>query len=89
MISEAFLTTVQVNFKCQLGRPRCPHMQTNIILNGPLRMFWDEMSDFNILFYTGVQLINNVVSVSGVQQSDSVVHVMYNYSFSDYFLILG
>ena len=40
-------------------------MQTNIILNGPLRMFWDEMSDFNILFYTGVQLINNVVSVSG------------------------
>ena len=64
-------------------------MQMNIILNGPLRMFWDEMSDFNILFYTGVQLINNVVSVSGVQQSDSVVHVMYNYSFSNYFLILG
>ena len=50
-------------------------MQMNIILNGPLRMFWDEMSDFNILFYTGVQLINNVVSVSGVQQSDSVLHV--------------
>ena len=30
---------------------------------------------FNVLFYIGVQLINNVVIVSGVQQSDSVIHV--------------
>ena len=29
---------------------------------------------FNILFYIGVQLVNNVVLVSGVQQSDSVIH---------------
>ena len=27
------------------------------------------------LFYIGVQLINNVVLVSGVQQSDSVIHI--------------
>ena len=56
-------------------------MQTNIILNGPLRMFWDEMSDFNILFYTGVQLINSVVWVSGVQQSDSVMYYMHLFFF--------
>ena len=30
---------------------------------------------FNFLFYIGVQLINNVVLVSGVQQSDSVIHI--------------
>ena len=30
---------------------------------------------FNFLFYIGVQLINNVVLVSGLQQSDSVTHV--------------
>ena len=29
----------------------------------------------NFLFYIGVQLINNVVLVSGVQQSDSVIHI--------------
>ena len=28
---------------------------------------------FNVLFYTGVWLINNVVLVSGVQQSNSVM----------------
>ena len=28
----------------------------------------------NILFYIGVQLINNFVLVSGVQLSDSVIH---------------
>ena len=27
------------------------------------------------LFYIGVELINNVVIVSGVQQSDSVIHI--------------
>ena len=30
---------------------------------------------FNILFYIGVQLINNVVIVSGEQQRDSAIHV--------------
>ena len=29
----------------------------------------------NFLFYIGVQLINNVVIVSGGRQSDSVIHV--------------
>ena len=29
----------------------------------------------NLLFQIGVQLINNVVLVSGVQQSDSVIHI--------------
>ena len=32
------------------------------------------VSFFNFLFSTGVQLINNVAFVSGVQQSDSVIH---------------
>ena len=30
---------------------------------------------FNFLFYIGVQLVNNVVLVSGVEQSDSVIQV--------------
>ena len=30
---------------------------------------------FKFLFYIGEQLINNVVLVSGVQQSDSVIHI--------------
>ena len=30
---------------------------------------------FNVLFYIGVELIDNVVLVSGVQQSDSVIHI--------------
>ena len=29
----------------------------------------------NFLFYIGVELINNVVVVSGVTQSDSVMHI--------------
>ena len=28
---------------------------------------------FNFLFYIGVQLINNVMLISGIQQSDSVI----------------
>ena len=32
------------------------------------------------LFYIGIQLINNVVFISGVQQSDSVIH-MHNLYF--------
>ena len=36
------------------------------------RMKSDLMVYFNVLFYTGVWLINNVVLVSGVQQSNSV-----------------
>ena len=38
-----------------------------------------------ILFYIGVQLISNVVSASGVQQSDSVIIYPYIYSFSKSF----
>ena len=30
---------------------------------------------FSFLFYTGVLLINNVVLLSGVHKSDSVIHV--------------
>ena len=30
---------------------------------------------FNFLFYIGVELINNVVLVSGIQESDSVIHI--------------
>ena len=30
---------------------------------------------FNFLFYIGIQLINDVVLVSGIQQSDSVIHI--------------
>ena len=29
----------------------------------------------NFLFYIGVELMNNVVLVSGVQHSDSVIHI--------------
>ena len=29
----------------------------------------------NLLFYIGVELVNTVVLVSGVQQSDSVIHI--------------
>ena len=34
-----------------------------------------EFFFFNFLFYIGIQWINNVVLVSGVQQSDSVIHI--------------
>ena len=39
---------------------------------------------FFLKLYIGVQLINNVVLVSGVQQSDSVIHKCI-YSFSKIF----
>ena len=39
---------------------------------------------FYFLFYIGIELISNVVLVSGVQQSDSVIH-KYIYYFSDSF----
>ena len=39
---------------------------------------------FTLCFFIEVELIDNVVLVSGVQQSDSVIHV---YSFSDSFPI--
>ena len=32
-------------------------------------------SFFNFLFYIGIQLIDNIVLVSGVQQSDSVIRI--------------
>ena len=38
-------------------------------------------------FYIGVQLIYNVVLVSGVQQSDSVIHIHVSILFSDSFPI--
>ena len=34
-----------------------------------------SFSFFNFLFYIGVQLINNVVLVSGLQSGDSVIHI--------------
>ena len=40
----------------------------------------------NFLFYIGVQLINNVVLVSGVQRSDSVTHVHVSLLFQILFL---
>ena len=35
----------------------------------------DSLLDFSFFFYIGVQLIYNVVLVSAVQQSDSVIHI--------------
>ena len=34
------------------------------------------------VFYTGLQLIYNVVLVSGIQQSDSVIHIHMSILFS-------
>ena len=36
---------------------------------------------FKFLFYVGVELINNVVLVSGVQQGDSVIHIHVSIHF--------
>ena len=33
---------------------------------------------FDFLFYIGVKLINSVVLVSGVEQSDSIIHFKYS-----------
>ena len=38
------------------------------------------------LFYIEAKLINNVVLISGVQQTDSVIHIMY-FLFSNSLLI--
>ena len=38
-------------------------------------LFILDLDFFKNLFYTGVQLIYNVVLVSSVQQSDSVIHI--------------
>ena len=43
---------------------------------------------FNFLFYIGVELINNVVLVSGVQQSDSVIHIHVSVLWETVILIL-
>ena len=40
-----------------------------------------ECSFFNFLFYIGVQLINNAVLISGVQQSDLVIHICVSILF--------
>ena len=37
--------------------------------------FWVSFLFYNFLFYIGVWLIYNVVLVSGVQQSHSVIHI--------------
>ena len=37
-------------------------------------LFLIELQFFSFLFYVGVQLIDSVMSVSSVQQSDSVIH---------------
>ena len=39
------------------------------------------MCFFNFLFYIGVQLIYNVVLVSGIQQSNSVIHMYVSILF--------
>ena len=41
----------------------------------------------NIVFYIGVELISNVVLVSGVQQRDSVIHIHGCILFQILFLI--
>ena len=41
---------------------------------------------FNFLFYTGILLINNVVLFSGVQQSDSAIHILGSTLFQVLFL---
>ena len=41
----------------------------------------DSQIAFYILFYCGVQLMNNILLVSGVQQSDSVIHIYVSIVF--------
>ena len=45
-----------------------PNLLTQTLICKQIYLF------FKLLFYIGLQLINNVVIVSGVQQSDLVVH---------------
>ena len=40
---------------------------------------------FNFLFYVGVELINNIVFVLGVQQNDSVIHIHVSILFQTLF----
>ena len=41
---------------------------------------------FNFHFYIGAQFLNNVVLISGVQQSDSVIHIHLSILFQILFL---
>ena len=56
--------------------------------SSPLHCVYHLSFFFNFLFYIGAELINNVVLVSGVQQSDSVLHIHVSiYSSSNSFPI--
>ena len=57
-------------------RPGAPAVKdTRYITEGNEESVMLTRYSFYFLFYIGAQLINNVVLVSGVQQSDSVMHV--------------
>ena len=59
--------------------------QTFVSPTGPLKNW---LFFFNFLFYIGVRLTNNVMLVSGVYQSDSVIHIHVPILFSNSFLKL-
>ena len=40
-----------------------------------LTSYWSVLFFFNFFFNIGVQLINNVMLISGIQQSDSVIRM--------------
>ena len=49
---------------------------------------------FSFLFYTGAELVNNVVLISGVQQGDTVIHIHVTTFFKlcshlDYYRVLN
>ena len=44
-----------------------------------------DLDSIKLLFFIGISLMNNIVFVSGAQQSDSVMHVIH--SFPDSFAI--
>ena len=44
-------------------------------------LFQEQDIFFNFLFYIRVQLIKNIVIVSGVQQNDSLIHIHVSFFF--------
>ena len=56
-------------------------MLTDKMKNETDTMFLFFFQEITFLFYTGVQFINNMVLVSGEQQSDSVIHIHVSIPF--------
>ena len=76
-----------VNFMQQCGWAAVPTYlvphQSRYCCEGFTRtsIVWQEKSFISCISYIGPQLINNVVLVSGVQQSDSVIHIYVSIVF--------